>query len=318
MIETRGLRKSFTSRQGREKKVVEAVRSVDLDVAEGEIFGFLGPNGAGKTTTLRMLATLIEPDGGTAAIAGADLLRDPGEVRRRIGYVAQGGSTWDDSTAREELVLQARLYGVHKAEALSRAERVLKAFQLSEYADRKCKTYSGGQRRRVDIALGIIHEPKVVFLDEPTSGLDPQSRAHMWDEIRRLRDEGMTVFITTHYLDEADALCDRLSIMDYGEIVASGTPAALKREISGDVVRVGLPLSSVAAAAEILDAAAFVNKLETHDDSVRLYVDEGGTAIPLILRALDAASVPLGSIELNRPSLDDVFLTKTGRSLREN
>ena len=318
MIETRGLRKSFTSRQGREKKVVEAVRSVDLDVAEGEIFGFLGPNGAGKTTTLRMLATLIEPDGGSATIAGADLLRDPGEVRRRIGYVAQGGSTWDDSTAREELVLQARLYGVHKAEALSRAERVLKAFQLSEYADRKCKTYSGGQRRRVDIALGIIHEPKVVFLDEPTSGLDPQSRAHMWDEIRRLRDEGMTVFITTHYLDEADALCDRLSIMDYGEIVASGTPAALKREISGDVVRVGLPLSSVAGAAEILDAAAFVNKLETHDDSVRLYVDEGATAIPLILRALDAASVPLGSIELNRPSLDDVFLTKTGRSLREN
>ena len=318
MIETRGLRKSFTSRQGREKKVVEAVRSVDLEVAEGEIFGFLGPNGAGKTTTLRMLATLIEPDGGTATIAGADLRTDPGEVRRRIGYVAQGGSTWDDSTAREELVLQARLYGVHKGEALSRAERVLKAFQLAEYADRKCKTYSGGQRRRVDIALGIIHEPKVVFLDEPTSGLDPQSRAHMWDEIRRLRDEGMTVFITTHYLDEADALCDRISIMDYGEVVASGTPASLKREISGDVVRVGLPLASVAAAAEILGTADFVTKLETQDDGVRLYVDEGATAIPLILRALDGASVPLGSIELNRPSLDDVFLTKTGRSLREN
>ena len=318
MIETRGLRKSFTSRQGREKKVVEAVRSVDLEVAEGEIFGFLGPNGAGKTTTLRMLATLIEPDGGTATIAGADLLGNPGEVRRRIGYVAQGGSTWDDSTAREELVLQARLYGVHKPEALARAERVLTAFQLSEYADRKCKTYSGGQRRRVDIALGIIHEPKVVFLDEPTSGLDPQSRAHMWDEIRRLRDEGMTVFITTHYLDEADALCDRISIMDYGEIVASGTPAALKREISGDVVRVGLPISAVAAAAEILDSAPFVSKLETGDDNVRLYVEEGATAIPLILRALDAASVPLGTIELNRPSLDDVFLTKTGRSLREN
>ncbi|MDT5034740.1 MAG: type transport system ATP-binding protein [Actinoplanes sp.] len=318
MIETRGLRKSFTSRQGREKKVVEAVRSVDLDVAEGEIFGFLGPNGAGKTTTLRMLATLIEPDGGTATIAGVDLRSDPGAVRRRIGYVAQGGSTWEDSTAREELVLQARLYGVPKGAALARAERVLKAFQLSEYADRLCKTYSGGQRRRVDIALGIIHEPKVVFLDEPTSGLDPQSRAHMWDEIRRLRDEGMTVFITTHYLDEADALCDRISIMDYGEIVASGTPAALKREISGDVVRVGLPVDSVAAAADILDAAEFVTKLETQDDGVRLYVDEGATAIPLILRALDAAGVPLGSIELNRPSLDDVFLTKTGRSLREN
>jgi ABC-2 type transport system ATP-binding protein len=314
MIETRGLRKSFTSRQGREKKVVEAVRGVDLDVAEGEIFGFLGPNGAGKTTTLRMLATLIEPDGGSAIIAGADLLRSPGAVRRLIGYVAQGGSTWDDSTAREELVHQARLYGIGKADAAARAERVLGAFQLAEYADRKCKTYSGGQRRRVDIALGIIHDPKVVFLDEPTSGLDPQSRAHMWAEIRRLRAEGMTVFITTHYLDEADALCDRISIMDYGEIVASGTPAALKREISGDVVRVGLPMTSVAAAAEALSSY----KVESFDDSVRLYVDDGTVAIPMILRALDAASVPPTSIELHRPSLDDVFLTKTGRSLREN
>jgi ABC-2 type transport system ATP-binding protein len=318
MIETRGLRKSFTSRQGREKKTVEAVRGVDLQVAEGEIFGFLGPNGAGKTTTLRMLATLIQPDGGDATIAGVDLLSDPGEVRRRIGYVAQGGSTWDDSTAREELVLQARLYGIGKASAVQRAARVLEAFQLSEYADRRCKTYSGGQRRRVDIALGIIHEPRVVFLDEPTSGLDPQSRAHMWDEIRRLRDEGMTVFITTHYLDEADALCDRISIMDNGEIVASGTPASLKREISGDVVRVGLPAAAVSQAAELLDTAPYVNKLETHDEGVRLYVDEGATAIPLILRALDAGGVPLGSIELTRPSLDDVFLTKTGRSLREN
>jgi ABC-2 type transport system ATP-binding protein len=158
----------------------------------------------------------------------------------------------------------------------------------------------------------------VVFLDEPTSGLDPQSRAHMWDEIRRLRDEGMTVFITTHYLDEADALCDRISIMDNGEIVASGTPASLKREISGDVVRVGLPASAVAEAAQLLGTAPYVTKLETQDDSLRLYVDEGATAIPLILRALDGGDVPLGSIELTRPSLDDVFLTKTGRSLRES
>src|SRR3954462_2094380 len=252
MIETRGLRKSFTSRQDREKKVVEAVRGVDLDVLEGEIFGFLGPNGAGKTTTLRILATLIEPDGGDATIAGADLRSDPGQVRRRIGYVAQGGSTWDDSTAREELVLQARLYGISKADALARAERVLEAFQLSEYADRKCKTYSGGQRRRVDIALGIIHEPKVVFLDEPTSGLDPQSRAHMWDEIRRLRVEGMTVFITTHYLDEADALCDRIAIIDGGVIGAEVTADALKREISGDVVTVGVGEDFAEKAAEIL------------------------------------------------------------------
>ncbi|MDG4822826.1 ATP-binding cassette domain-containing protein [Asanoa sp. WMMD1127] len=318
MIETSGLRKSFRSRQGREKKLVEAVRGVDLRVDEGEIFGFLGPNGAGKTTTLRMLATLIVPDGGAATVAGADLLRDPGEVRRRIGYVAQGGSTWDDSTAREELVLQARLYGIGKAAALERAARALDAFQLAEYADRKCKTYSGGQRRRVDIALGIIHEPRVVFLDEPTTGLDPQSRAHMWDEIRRLRAEGMTVFITTHYLEEADALCDRVAIMDNGEVVVEGTPAALKRSISHDVITVGLN-GATAEAANLLDSATFVSRLEKLDtgEGLRLFVEDGATAMPQVLRELERNGVTLKSIELHRPSLDDVFLTKTGRSLRE-
>jgi ABC-2 type transport system ATP-binding protein len=319
MIETRGLRKSFTTRQGREKKTVEAVRGVDLTVNAGEIFGFLGPNGAGKTTTLRMLATLITPDGGEATIAGVDLRRDPAEVRRRIGYVAQGGSTWDDSTAREELILQARLYGVSRAVAVDRAARVLDAFQLAEYADRRCKTYSGGQRRRVDIALGIIHEPQVVFLDEPTSGLDPQSRAHMWDEIRRLRADGMTVFITTHYLDEADALCDRIAIMDNGEIVAEGTPDELKHEVSGDTVLVGLDLAGTARAAELLQSEGYVNSCEPVDGGgLRLSVEDGATSIPQILRLLDKSGTPLRSIELHRPSLDDVFLTKTGRSLRES
>ncbi|MEE6259618.1 ATP-binding cassette domain-containing protein [Plantactinospora sonchi] len=318
MIETRGLRKSFRSRQGRTQKTVDAVRGVDLVVAEGEIFGFLGPNGAGKTTTLRMLATLIEPDGGDAMVAGANLRTEPGEVRRRIGYVAQGGSTWDESTAREELVLQARMYGIGKAEAQQRATRALAAFQLTEYADRKCRTYSGGQRRRVDIALGIIHEPKIVFLDEPTTGLDPQSRAHMWDEIRRLRADGMTVFITTHYLDEADALCDRIAIMDHGEIVAEGTPAELKREISGDVVLVAIE-GAASAAAKVLETEPYVSRLETTDEgAVRLYVNDGSRDMPQILRCLDAAGVTLTSIELHRPSLDDVFLTKTGRSLRES
>ncbi len=317
MIETKGLRKSFRSRAGRETKVVEAVRGVDLSVKEGEIFGFLGPNAAGKTTTLRMLATLITPDGGEAVIAGADLLKSPGEVRRRIGYVAQGGSTWDESTAREELVLQARFYGISKAEAQRRAETSLKAFQLSEYADRRTKTYSGGQRRRVDIALGIIHEPKIVFLDEPTTGLDPQSRAHMWDEIRRLRDEGMTVFITTHYLDEADALCDRIAIMDNGEIVTEGTVDALKREVAGDVVTVGVN-GSASFAADLLQNQDYVRSLEQKTGQLRLYVDEGAVAIPHILRLLDHAGVTLREMELHRPSLDDVFLTKTGRSLRES
>ncbi|MER7169366.1 ATP-binding cassette domain-containing protein [Micromonospora sp. NPDC000207] len=319
MIETRGLRKSYRSRVGRETRTVDAVRGVDLKVAEGEIFGFLGPNGAGKTTTLRMLATLIEPDGGEAVIAGADLRKAPAEVRRRIGYVAQGGSTWDESTAREELVLHARMYGIGKADAQARTVRALEAFQLTEYADRKCKTYSGGQRRRVEIALGIIHEPKIVFLDEPTTGLDPQSRAYMWDEIRRLRAEGMTVFITTHYLDEADALCDRIAIMDHGEVVVEGTPADLKREISGDVLVVGLDPDAVEPANSLLADEPYVRKVESGGDSgLRLYVDEGATAIPWILRRVDGAGLKLRSIELQRPSLDDVFLTKTGRSLRES
>lgn len=227
MISAMGLRKSFVSRQGR----VEAVRGVDLHVGEGEIFGFLGPNGAGKTTTLRMLSTLLPPDGGKVEIAGADLRRDPGEVRRRIGYVAQGGSTLDESTGRRELVLQARLHGLSRSAARARAAEMIGMFRLEACADRRCKTYSGGQRRRVDIALGIIHRPRVVFLDEPTTGLDPQSRAHLWDEVRRLRADGMTIFLTTHYLDEADALCDRIAIIDDGRIVADGTPAALKQEL---------------------------------------------------------------------------------------
>jgi ABC-2 type transport system ATP-binding protein len=318
MIETHGLRKSFRTKHRRQTTTVEAVRGVDLTVAEGEIFGFLGPNGAGKTTTLRMLATLLMPDAGDATIAGINLRGDPAEVRRHIGYVAQGGGTWDEVSAREELVLQARMHGIGKAAAQERAARALEAFQLTEYADRWCKTYSGGQRRRLDIALGVIHEPKVLFLDEPTSGLDPQSRAHMWDEVRRLRDGGMTVFLTTHYLDEADALCDRIAIIDYGEIVAEGTPDGLKREISGDVVIVGLN-GSTPQAAEVLGGQPYVLKLETPDGGgLRLYVDSGESAIPQIMRELHGSGIPLDTITLHRPSLDDVFLTKTGRSLRES
>ena len=314
MIATRGLRKSFRGRKG----AVTAVAGVDLVVRDGEIFGFLGPNGAGKTTTLRLLATLMTPDGGDATVAGVDLRQAPGEVRRRIGYVAQDGATWGEVTAREELVHQARLYGVGRAEARRRADAAVRAFQLDAFADRRCKTYSGGQRRRVDIALGVIHQPRLVFLDEPTTGLDPQSRAHMWAEVRRMRAEGMTVFLTTHYLEEADALCDRISIIDHGEIVAEGTPDELKREIAGDVLAVSLN-GSTPRAAELLGTQPYVHKLEVREEGrLRLYVDAGATAIPQILRVLDGSGVELGAIELHRPSLDDVFLAKTGRLLRES
>jgi ABC-2 type transport system ATP-binding protein len=318
MISVRGLRKSFTVKHKRKTSTVDAVRGIDLSVARGEIFGFLGPNGAGKTTTMRMLCTLIEPDEGLATIAGVDLLRAPGQVRRRIGYVAQGGGTNEEVTGREELVLQARMYGMSRTEAEQRADAALAAFDLTEYAGRRCATYSGGQRRRVDIALGVIHSPLVLFLDEPTAGLDPQSRARVWDEIRRLRADGMTVFVTTHYLEEADALCDRIAIIDHGEIVAEGTPDQLKHEISGDVVTVGVA-GSGERAAELLSRLPFVRQVESPDpDALRLYVDDAGTAIPQVLRSLDGAAIEFDKIELQRPSLDDVFLAKTGRTLRES
>ena len=307
MIEATGLRKSFRVGRGRGATTVEAVRGVDFSVRRGEIVGFLGPNGAGKSTTLRMLATLIRPSGGAATIAGVDLLRAPAQVRRRIGFVAQASGTYDDSTARRDLVLQARMHGLSKSVAQELAAGAIRAFQLDDFADRKIKTYSGGQRRRLDVALGVIHSPQVMFLDEPTAGLDPPSRVRMWQEVRRLRDEGMTIFLTTHYLDEADSLCDRVSIIDAGRIVAEGTPSALKGETGGDL----------AAATKLLAEAPYVHAAEPVDGTLRLYVDSAATAIPQVMRALYDRGIEPGAIEARRPSLDDVFLAKTGRSLAE-
>jgi ABC-2 type transport system ATP-binding protein len=232
--------------------------------------------------------------------------------------VAQGGGTWDEVSAREELVMQARMYGVPKAEADERAAAAMKSFGLTGYGDRWCKTYSGGQRRKVDIALGVIHRPKVLFLDEPTAGLDPQSRLNLWAEVRRLRDEGMTIFITTHYLDEADALCDRIAIIDQGAIVARGTPDELKREVSGDVISLMLN-GSTAKAAELLSGQPGITELEVFQPGgLRLRVQAGPAAIPQILRLLESSGVEPDQIELRRPSLDDVFVAKTGRSLEED
>jgi ABC-2 type transport system ATP-binding protein len=326
MIEVSGLRKSYRSRRGRKVTTVDAVRGVDFSVQRAEIFGFLGPNGAGKSTTLRMLATLLRPDGGDATIAGADLRRDPGQVRKRIGFVAQSGGTYNHSTGRRDLVLEARMYGVSKSAAQTLADAAIAAFQLEDFADRQIKTYSGGQRRRLDVALGVIHSPQVIFLDEPTAGLDPPSRARMWQEVRRLRDEGMTIFLTTHYLDEADTLCDRISIIDAGLIVAEGTPSDLKREISGDVVVVDLAAADTAGvpepatileAAKVLTEQPYVESCETIEHTVRLYVDSAATAIPQIIRALSGKGIEPGAIETRRPSLDDVFLAKTGRTLAD-
>jgi ABC-2 type transport system ATP-binding protein len=326
MIEASGLRKSYRAKRGRKATSVEAVRGVNFGVQRGEIFGFLGPNGAGKTTTLRMLTTLVRPDGGDATIAGIDLRRAPAEVRQRIGFVAQASGTYDQSTARRDLVHQARMHGASKSTAKVLAESAIKAFQLDAFADRRIGTYSGGQRRRLDVALGVIHSPQVIFLDEPTAGLDPPSRARMWQEVRRLRDQGMTIFLTTHYLDEADALCDRISIIDAGLIVAEGTPSDLKREISGDVVIVDLASADTAGAPEpatmlegskLLTEQPYVQSCEVIDHTLRLYVDSAATAIPQIMRALSNKAIEPGAIESRRPSLDDVFLAKTGRTLAD-
>ncbi len=315
IIETTGLSKSFKTRQG----LVEAVKGVDMTVEEGEIFGFLGPNGAGKTTTMRILATLMQPSGGHATVAGYDLAREAGKVREKIGYVSQAGGVDVASTGRENLILQARLYRLDLPKAKARAAILIEALQLDSFADRPAKTYSGGQKRRLDLALGMAHQPALLFLDEPTTGLDPQSRAHLWEEVRKLRDTGTTVFLTTHYLEEADALCDRLCIIDGGKIVAEGTPDALKKQVAGDVVTIGLDShnDAIQKAQALLKQQDFVREVQADKEHLRLYVESGEQALPAIMRVLDGAGLGIQTIALARPSLDDVFLRQTGRSLRE-
>jgi len=316
MIETRGLTKTFTTRG----KTVEAVRGVDLQVNPGEIFGFLGPNGAGKTTTMRMLATLLPPSGGQATVCGFDLRREPGRVRAHIGYVGQKGGAEPAETGRENLVLQGRLYGMRKAEAQRRAAELIHQLDLESFADRLVRTYSGGQRRRLDIAIGMMHRPVLLFLDEPTTGLDPQSRVRIWDEIRNLRAAGTTVFLTTHYMDEADTLCDRLAIIDNGQIVSEDTPNALKQQIAGDIITLGLDIrnGSVARVRETLSAQPFMRELQQTDHGLQLYVERGEEVLPAILRLLDHNGAPIRTVTLARPTLEDVFLRLTGRSLRES
>ncbi|HET7339647.1 MAG TPA: ATP-binding cassette domain-containing protein [Candidatus Dormibacteraeota bacterium] len=312
VIQTRGLRRVFKSRQ----REVVAVAGVDLRVEPGEIFGFLGPNGAGKTTTLRMLATLMPPSGGSARVAGCELATEPGRIRERIGYVGQAGGADREITGRTELIFQGRLYGMSVEAARRRAAELIAMLELDAAADRKVGTYSGGQKRRLDIGLGLVHDPQLLFLDEPTTGLDPQSRARVWDEVRKMHDRGVTVFLTTHYLDEADALCDRVAIIDYGKIVAEGTPEELKRAVAGDVVTLTVS-GDQERAYELIKDQGFVREAKLENGYVHLYVDHGAVAMPAILRILEGAGMQLMTVELHRPSLDDVFLRQTGRSLRE-
>jgi ABC-2 type transport system ATP-binding protein len=311
IISAHELRKTFTTRSRKGTQTVEAVRGVDLEVDKGEIFGVLGPNGAGKTTTIRMLATLIRPDAGTATVAGHDLLKSPGAVRRSLGYVSQAGGVEENTTPRAQITMAAKIHNV--PDPAGATADVLDRFDLAETADRPGRTLSGGQKRRVAIALGLVHSPPLLFLDEPTTGLDPQNRANLWDRIRQLRELGTSVLLSTHYLDEADALCDRLVIVDHGQVVAQGTPGALKREVSGDVVT--LRLAEPERAADTLKP--YAREVRVDDDVLRVYVDDGEHTLPALLRALEEQGISLSSIALDRSTLDDVFLAKTGRSLRD-
>ncbi len=320
IIAISGLRKSFRGRGGKGRAgKVEAVRGIDLSVEQGEIFGFLGPNGAGKSTTLRIISTLLPADGGVVTVAGHDVRTDPRLVRRQIGYVSQAGGTDPLATGRENLLLQARLYGLSPAAAQYRTEVLIEALELEPFVERYARTYSGGQRRKLDIAIGMVHNPKILFLDEPTTGLDPVSRSQLWAQIRLLRDLGTTVFLTTHYMEEADALCDRIAIMDMGQIVAQGSPAELKRRIQGDIL--SLTVNHIENAPQVAVTALrdleLVREIQADGGSLKLVVAHGGEALPVVLRLLENKGVGVADIALSRPSLDDVFLRATGHSLRD-
>ncbi|WP_207841272.1 ABC transporter ATP-binding protein [Williamsia soli] len=314
-IEVAGLTKTF--KQG--KNTVEAVKGIDLAVAEGELVAFLGPNGAGKSTTLRMITTLLRPTSGSAWLAGHNIAEDPDAVRRKIGYVGQGNGGGNNQRVREELVTQGLCYGIKKSESASRADELIAALDLTGMESRKVSTLSGGQRRRLDIALGIVHRPPVIFLDEPTTGMDPQSRANLWTHIQRLRTEtGATIVLTTHYLDEADAMAERVVVIDKGTVIADDSAAALKDNLAGD--RVELSVGSVADADELVRLTAGFDNVHGADitgTSVDLQVAGADIMLPILITAAAERGITISSARSSRPTLDDVFLTLTGRSLRE-
>ncbi|HEY8528038.1 MAG TPA: ATP-binding cassette domain-containing protein [Acidimicrobiales bacterium] len=315
MIEARQLARTFTTKAG----VVEAVAGIDLDVEEGELVAFLGPNGAGKSTTLRMLTTLLPPTSGSAVVAGHDVVREPAAVRRQIGYIGQGNGAGHYHQVRDEVVLQGRAYGLGWRAAARRADELLDALQLGSLAMRTAGTLSGGQRRRLDIALGLVHAPRLLFLDEPSTGLDPQNRAHLWDHVLGVRERfGTTLFLTTHYLEEADTMAERVMVIDHGRVIADDTPARLKADLAGD--RLVLALADPADAGPTREAAerlAPIHAFEADGATVHLRVPGGAEVVPPLLRELDHRGVVVRSAEVVRPTLDDVFLALTGRSLRE-
>jgi ABC-2 type transport system ATP-binding protein len=312
-IVTRGLTRHFTSR----KQTVEAVTDLDLEIGQGELVAFLGPNGAGKSTTLRMLTTLIPPTSGSASVAGHDVVTGQRDVRRAIGFVGQGNGAGQRQLGRDELVSQGRAHGLSRVQARLRAEELVADLDLAAVADRKVSSLSGGQRRRLDIAMGLVHLPRVLFLDEPSTGLDPQNRANLQHLIQRLHAEtGSTVVLTTHYLEEADALAGRVIVVDHGRVIADDSAARLKSGL-GDLVRVGFSSPADAARAAARLERVPDSRVEVDDVAVDLRVKDGSAMVGELLADLAADGVRPARVEVARPTLDDVFLDLTGRSLRE-
>jgi ABC-2 type transport system ATP-binding protein len=309
-IEVRNLVKTYKS--------VRALDGLSLSVQRGSIFALLGPNGAGKSTTIKILTTLSRPDSGEVSVAGLNVLEEPQRVRRVIGCVAQRSGVDVDSTGRENLILQGRFYEMRGAELKQRVATLLDRFNLASAADRVARTYSGGMQRKLDIAMGLIHRPEVLFLDEPTTGLDPESRSDLWDEIARLSSEGLTILLTTHYLEEADRLAQQVAIVDRGRVVTQGTPEGLKAELRGDSVHIDLAAS--AALPEIeqsLQAIEGVRDIQVSGTTLHARAHQGATAVPPMLLALEAAGIRVSSVRIARPSLDDVYLRYTGRTIQE-
>lgn len=325
MVEVVGLTRVYPG--GRTGEPVRALDGIDFVLDEGEFFGFLGPNGAGKTTTIRILTTLLQPTAGRAVVAGLEVgrdSRDNGAIRRRIGYASQSVAVDGMATGRENLELIGRLHRVSGPELRQRVDELLELTGLAGVAGKLAITYSGGMRRRLDLACALVHRPAVLFLDEPTEGLDPQSRAALWDELRRINESGTTMFLTTHYMDEADRLCRRVAIVDRGRIVVEGAPAELKRSIGSDVVSLRLDAEGPddlarqrSEVVRLLDGFAPLDRVESVADGVALFVADAGRLIPDLLRRLDGNGVRVGSLTLSQPTLDDVFLRYAGKRIRE-
>jgi ABC-2 type transport system ATP-binding protein len=294
---------------------VRALDGLSVEITAGSVFALLGPNGAGKSTTVKILTTLSRPDSGSATVAGADVLREPDRVRHAIGLVSQKASSDPMATPRENLVLAGEIQGMSRAGARARADELLARFDLLEAAGRPAKTLSGGMARKLDVAIGLVHRPSVLFLDEPTTGLDPEARAAMWAEIERLSlDERVTVLLTTHYLEEADRLAERLAIVDRGRIVVEGSPEELKHELRGDTLQIELEPAAAPAAAELLQRIGGLDEVASEGGSLRARAGSGARAVPAVLAALEDGGISVGSVTVARPSLDDVYLRHVGRS----